>query len=35
MDAYSLEWNALLALVGMAAVFAGGWAGARRNRRMT
>jgi hypothetical protein len=33
MGAYSFEWNALMALVGMAAVFAGGWAGARRNRR--
>jgi uncharacterized membrane protein YfcA len=33
MDAYAFEWNAVLALVGMAAVFAGGWTGARRNRR--
>jgi hypothetical protein len=31
-SAYAFEWNAVLALVGMAAVFAGGWAGARRNR---
>lgn len=32
MGAYAFEWNALLALVGMAAVFAGGWTGARKNR---
>jgi uncharacterized membrane protein YfcA len=32
-SAYAFEWDALLALLGMAAVFAGGWAGARRNRR--
>ena len=30
--AYAFEWSALLALLGMAAVFAGGWVGARRNR---
>ena len=29
--AYAFEWNAVLALLGMGAVFAGGWAGARRN----
>jgi hypothetical protein len=29
--AYSFEWNALLALVGMGAVIWGGWVGARRN----
>ena len=33
MNGYALEWNALLALLGMAAVFAGGSLGARRNRR--
>jgi len=32
MGAYAFEWNAVLALVGMAAVFGGGWTGARRNR---
>ncbi len=31
--AYAFEWTALLALVGMGAVFAGGWAGTQRNRR--
>lgn len=31
-SAYPFEWDALFALLGMAAVFAGGWAGARRNR---
>lgn len=31
--AYPFEWDALLALVGMGAVFAGGWAGSRMNRR--
>ena len=30
---YALEWNAVLALASMAAVFAGGAAAARRNRR--
>lgn len=33
LDAYSFEWNAVMALIGMAAVFSGGWTGARRNRR--
>jgi hypothetical protein len=32
-NAYAFEWNALLALVGMGAVFAGGSTGARTNRR--
>lgn len=32
---YALEWNALLALLSMATVFAGGWVGAQRNRRRT
>lgn len=31
--AYAFEWNALLALAGMASVFAGGWAGMRHNGR--
>ncbi len=31
--AYAFEWNALLALAGMATVFAGGWAGTLHNRR--
>jgi hypothetical protein len=31
--AYAFEWNALFALLGMGAVFAGGWIGARRNAR--
>lgn len=30
--AYAFEWDALLALLGMAAVFAGGWTGARQHR---
>ncbi|HEX7052327.1 MAG TPA: hypothetical protein VF211_00155 [Burkholderiales bacterium] len=33
--AYAFEWNALLALAGMATVFAGGWFGTRANRRRT
>jgi hypothetical protein len=31
--AYAFEWNAVLALAGMATVFAGGWAGMRHNGR--
>ncbi len=30
---YAFEWTAVLALVGMGAVFAGGWTGTQRNRR--
>jgi hypothetical protein len=30
---YAFEWSALLALAGMAAVFAGGVAGTRKNDR--
>lgn len=33
MSSLSMEWNAVLALAGMGAVFAGGWTGAKRNRR--
>ncbi len=33
MGSLSMEWNAVLALVGMGAVFAGGWTAAQRNRR--
>jgi hypothetical protein len=33
LGAMEFEWNALMALAGMGAVFAGGWTGARRNRR--
>jgi peptidoglycan/LPS O-acetylase OafA/YrhL len=32
-DGYPFEWDAVLALAGMAAVFAGGWLGTRKNRR--
>ena len=32
-DAYAFEWTAVLALAGMGAVFAGGWAGMQGNRR--
>jgi hypothetical protein len=31
--AYAFEWTAVLALVGMGAVVAGGWTGLQRNRR--
>jgi hypothetical protein len=31
--AYAFEWNAVLALVGMGAVFAGGWAGVQTKGR--
>ncbi|HET7197465.1 MAG TPA: hypothetical protein VFI86_02275 [Burkholderiales bacterium] len=31
--AYAFEWSALLALASMAAVFAGGWTGTRKERR--
>ena len=30
--AYAFEWNALMALIGMGAVFAGGWVGVRWKR---
>lgn len=32
MEALPFEWNAVLALVGMGAVFAGGWAAMKRKR---
>ena len=31
----AFDWDALMALISMGAVFAGGWAGRRRNRRST
>jgi ABC-type Na+ efflux pump permease subunit len=33
MGSLAFEWNGVLALVGMGAVFGGGWTGAKRNRR--